>query len=68
MSPKTQEVYDAIKQAVAEGQDKITANIFSYCFNAASTSAAFRQAKKDGIIVVNYIGGNNNPVYKGAGT
>jgi hypothetical protein len=65
MKPATAEVIAAIKEAVARGEDKITPVIYSHCFGRAATSAAFRKAKADGIIVVNYISIVGTPVYKG---
>ncbi len=63
---QTAEVIDAIKAAVAAGQERITPATFSFAFGRGVTAAAFRKAKADGIIVVNYISVAGTPVYKGA--
>lgn len=67
MSPKTQEAYDAIASAVASGQTRIAPVTFSFCFGRAATSAAFRMARKNGLIEVAYVSVVGTPVYQGAG-
>jgi hypothetical protein len=66
MSPKTEAALNEIKSAVASGQQLIAPVTFSHFFGRAATSAAFRIAKKEGIIIVNYISAAGTPVYKGA--
>lgn len=66
MTNRTQAALDEIKAAVAAGQDKIAPAIFSHCFGRAATSAAFRMAKKAGIIEVAYVSMVGTPVYRGA--
>ncbi len=69
MNLKTAEVLAEIKSACAKGQDKIVPSIFTHCFkNRAAVSAAFRIAKRDGIIEINYMSCVNTPVYWAAGT
>lgn len=56
MNLKTAEVLAEIKSAVASGQTMIVPSIFTHVFkNRAAVSAAFRIAKRDGIIEINYI-------------
>lgn len=65
MSPKTAEVLEEIKSAVASGQSKIVPCIFSHCYGRAATSAAFRIAKQEKIIEVAYMSCVGTAVYKG---
>ena len=67
MSPKTAEVYAAIQDAVRSGQKYIAPVTFSACFPRASVSAAFRMAKRDGIIEVQYVSCVGTPVYQASG-
>lgn len=66
MNTRTAEALAEIKNAIAQDQDKIVPAIFSHCFGRAATSAAFRMAKAQGLIVVNYMSCVGTPVYKGA--
>lgn len=69
MNLKTAEVLAEIKSAAASGQTMIVPSIFTHCFkNRAAVSAAFRIAKRDGVIEVNYMSCVNTPVYQAAGT
>lgn len=65
MNTKTAIAYNEIVAAVAAGQDKIVPAIFSHCYGRAATSAAFRLAKRDGLIEVNYMSMVGTPVYRG---
>ncbi len=67
MNTRTAECLAEIKNAVASGQTRIVPCIFSHCFGRAATSAAFRIAKRDGIIEVNYTSCVGTPVYQAAG-
>ena len=68
MNTRTADAYNEIKRAAAEGQTRIVPCIFSHCFGRAATSAAFRLAKKHGIIEVAYTSVIGTPVYQAAGT
>lgn len=62
ISPKTQEIIDAIKEDPSE---MITPCIYSWAFRSrANTSAAFRIAKEQGIIEVSYMSAAGTPVYR----
>lgn len=61
MSPKTKEALDAIKQDTCK---TITPCLYSYSFGRAAASAAFRIAKRDGLIEVAYISAAGTPVYR----
>jgi hypothetical protein len=65
MKSETADVIESIKAAVAAGEDRITPAIYSFAFGRAVTAAAFRKAKKDGLIEVNYWSVAGTPVYKG---
>ena len=67
MSPKTEAAYSEIKSAIAAGQTKIVPAIFSHFFGRAAVSAAFRLAKKNGLIEVAYTSCVGTPVYQAAG-
>ncbi len=61
IAPKTQEVLDALDQDTSEA---ITAFVYTWAFkNQANVSAAFRIAKKSGMIRVRYTSTAGNPVY-----
>ena len=66
-SPKTLEVLAEIQRAATSGQRMIAPAIFSHCYGMAATSAAFRMAKKRGIIEVAYISVVGTPCYQAAG-
>lgn len=67
MNPKTAEALAEIKAAIAAGQTRIVPAIFSHCFGRAASSAAFRIAKRDGLIEVAYTSAAGTPVYQAAG-
>lgn len=61
MSPKVAEIIEALK---ADTSDRIVSCIYTWAFkDRAAVSAAFRIAKKQGIIRIIGWGGNNNPIY-----
>lgn len=68
MNNRTAEAYTELKNAIAAGQTRIVPAIFSHCFGRAAASAAFRLAKRDGIIEVAYYSMTGSPVYQAAGT
>ena len=68
MNAKTAAALAEIKRCVAEGYRLISPPLFSHCYGMGATSAAFRIAKRQGLIEVNYIGGINSPVYQPHGT
>lgn len=68
MSPKTQAALNDIRAAVAGGQQRIAPATFSAFHGAASTSAAFRIAKAQGLLEVAYQSCVGTPVYRAAGT
>lgn len=68
MNVKTAAALAEIKSAVASGQTMIVPSIFSHFFGRTAVSAAFRIAKRDGIIEINYMSCVNTPVYHAAGT
>lgn len=63
MNSKTLEVLTEIKAAVASGQSRLVPSMFSFCFDRASTSAAFRMAKAAQIVEVAYYS-NGNAIYQ----
>ncbi len=67
MNPRTAECLAEIKRAATTGQTLIAPCTFTPCFGPAATSAAFRIAKRDGIIEVNYTSCVGTPVYQAAG-
>jgi hypothetical protein len=66
MNAKTKECLEELKRACAAGQTLIAPSIFSHCYGRGATAAAFRIAKAEGLIEVDYIGGTGTPVYKPA--
>lgn len=61
-SAKTLEIIEAIKQ---DTSDRIVPCMYSWAFKSrANVSAAFRIAKRDGIIEVAYTSVQNTPVYR----
>jgi hypothetical protein len=64
MSPKTKAVFDEIRKYAQTGVDSIAPVTFSHCYGRAVTSAAFRAAKAQGVIVVSYISVAGTPCYK----
>ena len=62
MYTKTAEILEAIKQ---DESKMIAPSIYTWAFGRCNNvSAAFRIAKQQGIIEVDYIGGTGTPVYK----
>ncbi len=62
MNPITAEIIEAIK---VDTSSMITPAIYTWAFKSrAHVSAAFRMAKKQGIIEVDYISAAGTPVYK----
>ena len=62
---KFEQVVAEIKSDVANGNDKIAPCTFTHFYGRTATSQAFKQAKRNGLIVVNYISAAGAPVYKG---
>lgn len=67
MSPKTAEVLEEIKSAIASGQKTLVPCIFSHCYGRAATSAAFRVARAQKLIEVAYVSCVGTPVYQAYG-
>ena len=65
MNAKTLAAYNEIKRAVKTGQSRIAPVTFSPFYGRGATSAAFRIAKREGLIVVAYISCVGTPVYCG---
>ena len=61
MSPKTAEALEAIKNDTSE---TIAPSLYSYSFGRAAAAAAFRIAKRDGLIEVAYTSCAGTPVYR----
>ncbi|OYW56806.1 MAG: hypothetical protein B7Y80_01605 [Hyphomicrobium sp. 32-62-53] len=68
MSPNTARALEAIKAAADAGNQMIAPVTFSHCYGRAATSAAFRIAKRDGVIELAYTSCIGTPVYRAAGT
>lgn len=64
MNTRTAEALAAIKTAAAEGQKMIAPALFSHFYGRAAVSAAFKIAKREGVIVVYYISCAGTPVYR----
>lgn len=64
MNTRTAEALAEIKSAAASGQKMIAPALFSHFFGRAAVSAAFKIAKREGIIVVDYISVAGTPVYR----
>ena len=63
---KTEQCLEAIKQEAANGNKLIAPVSFSWAYGRTASAQAFKKAKEQGIIVVNYIGSTGTPVYMGA--
>ena len=61
----TAQVILEIKKEVSNGNDKIAPCTFTHFYGRAATAQAFKQAKQEGLIVVNYKSAAGTPVYKG---
>jgi hypothetical protein len=66
MNTRTEAALNEIKSAVAANQKMIAACTFSHFFGRAATSAAFKIAKRDGLIEVAYTSCAGTPVYRPA--
>lgn len=66
MNTRTEAALTEIKSAAAAGQKMIAPVTFSHFFGRAATSAAFKIAKRDGIIEVAYTSCAGTPVYRPA--
>lgn len=66
MNTQTEAALNEIKSAAAAGQQMIAPVSFSHFFGRAATSAAFKIAKRDGIIEVAYTSAAGTPVYRPA--
>jgi len=60
------QVISEIKKSVISGDDKIAPCTFTHFYGRAATAQAFKQAKQQGLIIVNYTSAAGTPVYKGA--
>jgi hypothetical protein len=65
MNTRTEAALTEIKSAVAAGH-MIAPAFFSHFFGRAATSAAFKIAKRDGLIEVAYTSCAGTPVYRPA--
>lgn len=66
MNTRTEAALAEIKSAVAANQQMIAPAFFSHFFGRAATSAAFKLAKRDGLIEVAYTSCAGTPVYRPA--
>lgn len=64
MNATTQTIINEIREYAKTGVDSIAPVVFSHCYGRGVTSAAFRAAKAQGIIVVSYISAAGTPCYK----
>jgi hypothetical protein len=64
MNDRTEAALNEIKSAVAANQQMIAPALFSHFFGRAATSAAFKIAKRDGLIEVAYTSCAGTPVYR----